>query len=172
MAMAESPEVEARRGLALGDKDSGLSTKSFQRCVENFSCENCGHQQRGTGYTNHCSKCLYSKHVDVQPGDRAADCGGLMAPVAVEPVKSSYRIFQRCVACGHERWNKSQEEDDFDTMLAIMAKSREEHEERQHMDWYGRSGKGMGKGRGRAGGKSGAKGRQQKDRRRVRAKGR
>jgi hypothetical protein len=35
-------------------------------------------------YRNHCPACLWSKHVDVQPGDRAATCRGLMRPDRVE----------------------------------------------------------------------------------------
>ena len=28
---------------------------------------------KGNGYTNHCPKCLWSKHVDINPGDRGAN---------------------------------------------------------------------------------------------------
>ncbi|WDF05905.1 RNHCP domain-containing protein [Shouchella hunanensis] len=31
-------------------------------------------------YRNHCPFCLYSKHQDIIPGDRASTCGGLMEP--------------------------------------------------------------------------------------------
>ena len=57
---------------------------TFIRKTEDFVCENCGQEVKGNGYTNHCPRCLYSKHVDINPGDRASDCGGLMKPVAVE----------------------------------------------------------------------------------------
>ena len=95
----------------------------FQRTKEDFKCEHCGHLQRGTGYTNHCGSCLWSKHVDVNPGDRAATCHGLMQPVAVDTKKAGYRILQRCLGegCGHERWNKAQDGDDFDAILRISA---------------------------------------------------
>ena len=56
---------------------------TFIRKTEDFICENCGAVVVGNGYTNHCPVCLYSKHVDRSPGDRAAGCGGLMEPVAV-----------------------------------------------------------------------------------------
>ncbi|WP_265181671.1 RNHCP domain-containing protein [Geomicrobium sp. JCM 19055] len=32
-------------------------------------------------YRNHCPSCLYSKHVDVIPGDRASTCHSLMEPI-------------------------------------------------------------------------------------------
>ena len=58
--------------------------KKFQRTIEDFTCEQCNFAVKGNGYTNHCPKCLWSKHVDVNPGDRAATCGGLMEPIGAE----------------------------------------------------------------------------------------
>ena len=43
--------------------------KKFQRKVEDFICEKCGTKNIGNGFTNHCFKCLWSKHVDINPGD-------------------------------------------------------------------------------------------------------
>ena len=42
-----------------------------------------------------------------------------MRPVAVEKRGDEYRILQRCEVCGHERWNKSSSEDDFEALLAL-----------------------------------------------------
>eukprot|EP00930_Biecheleria_cincta_P008824 TRINITY_DN110405_c0_g1_i1.p1 TRINITY_DN110405_c0_g1~~TRINITY_DN110405_c0_g1_i1.p1 ORF type:complete len:249 (+),score=31.77 TRINITY_DN110405_c0_g1_i1:47-748(+) len=98
-----------------------LCTKTFQRRQEDFTCEHCGFLEHGNGYTNHCSQCLWSKHVDINPGDRAADCGGLMAPIGIDTKSGDYRILQRCGSCGHERWNKRQDQDNFDTLLEISA---------------------------------------------------
>jgi hypothetical protein len=94
-------------------------TKKFQRKIENFVCEHCGQQIEGDGYTNHCARCLWSKHVDIQPGDRLADCGGMMEPVAVSGSTNTYRILHRCQFCGLEKWNQAQAEDDFETILAV-----------------------------------------------------
>jgi len=92
--------------------------------IEDFDCERCGHlevktkfspsvlefsvltrfvsSQERNGYTNHCSQCLWSKHVDINLGDRSpellqlfcrlsnqpnprlAECQGMMEPVVVE----------------------------------------------------------------------------------------
>ncbi|WP_420871372.1 RNHCP domain-containing protein [Lysinibacillus xylanilyticus] len=35
-------------------------------------------------FRNHCPKCLFSKHVDTVPGDRASTCKGLMRPIGVD----------------------------------------------------------------------------------------
>jgi Zn finger protein HypA/HybF involved in hydrogenase expression len=48
----------------------------FKRTIEDFTCEHCGEQVTGNGFTNHCPQCLWSKHVDIDPGDRLALCGG------------------------------------------------------------------------------------------------
>ena len=55
-------------------------------CNEAFVCKNCGKTVVPTGagsdHRNHCPYCLHSQHLDVEPGDREADCGGLMEPVS------------------------------------------------------------------------------------------
>jgi rubrerythrin len=91
--------------------------KRFSRRIENFVCENCGQFVEGNGYTNHCPKCLFSKHVDVFPGDRLATCGGIMEPLSVECERNSYIITFRCEKCGYEKRNKSSENDDFDKII-------------------------------------------------------
>ncbi|MDR3208951.1 MAG: RNHCP domain-containing protein [Rickettsiales bacterium] len=95
--------------------------KRFQRKIEDFICENCGAKVAGNGYTNHCPECLCSKDVDINPGDRASACGGLMRPVAVEVGKDGFVILHECAKCGKKRRNKSAENDNFDTILKIMS---------------------------------------------------
>jgi hypothetical protein len=94
---------------------------SFKKTVENFTCEHCGTEVIGNGYTNHCPKCLYSKHVDIDPGDRAASCGGMMVPTAIEgSTGSGYTVLQKCRSCGHERRNAIRPEDDVEAILALV----------------------------------------------------
>lgn len=78
----------------------------FIRTKEDFTCEHCGRAVVGNGYTNHCPECLWSKHVDVDPGDRAAGCGGLMRPVSFEKRGEEIVVRHRCERCGHEKPNK------------------------------------------------------------------
>lgn len=93
--------------------------KKFQRKVENFYCAHCGLEVFGSGYTNHCPRCLWSRHVDIQPGDRLAECGGLMEPIGVSGKPGNYRILHRCQVCGIEKWNQSAANDDFDQLVAL-----------------------------------------------------
>jgi len=99
-----------------------MEERRFQRNKEDFVCENCSREVKGNGYTNHCTKCLYSKHVDVNPGDRKAGCGGLMKAVDVEKDGEEYFVIQRCDLCSHERRNKVSENDDFDVVIKIANK--------------------------------------------------
>lgn len=92
----------------------------FTRNKENFTCEHCGAHVEGDGYTNHCPKCLWSKHVDVNPGDRAAKCSGMMRPARIEgSTGTGYVIVHRCEKCGFARKQKVEPEDDMDAVLKV-----------------------------------------------------
>ena len=93
---------------------------AFTRRIEDFDCEHCGTPNRGDGYTNHCTNCLYSKHVDVDPGDRAAQCGGLMAPIDVLLERGRHVLVHRCTRCGVERRCRNSDGDDVDAMVEIV----------------------------------------------------
>lgn len=93
----------------------------FIKKKEDFVCENCGAGVMGDGFTNHCPECLYSKHVDVFPGDRAAECGAIMKPVMVESARGrkagEWDVVHKCVTCGHEKRNKLAKDDNFDILV-------------------------------------------------------
>jgi predicted Zn-ribbon and HTH transcriptional regulator len=99
-------------------------SQTFQRTTEDFTCEMCGFEVIGDGYTNHCPQCLWSKHVDVHPGDRAAACGGMMEPISVNKKGNEYIILHTCVKCGFERQNKAVKQDNFDMLVQISARER------------------------------------------------
>ena len=94
-------------------------SETFQKTVEDFVCEHCGVEVKGDGFTNHCPACLWSKHMDKNPGDRAAMCGGMMKPIIVELEKQEYIITHECQKCGHTKRNKLAEDDDFDVVTWI-----------------------------------------------------
>jgi|SRR3989338_4331185 len=96
-------------------------TKKFKRTTEDFTCQQCGFAVRGSGYTNHCPQCLWSKHVDINPGDRQATCQGLMEPVSVELKGGEYVIFHRCVSCGFEKRNKAANNDSFEAIVQLSS---------------------------------------------------
>ena len=93
--------------------------RTFQRRRESFACDHCGVANAGSGYTNHCAACLWSKHVDVHPGDRREMCGGLMAPVALDRRHGHDVVVHRCERCGVERTNRLASNDDRDAIVAV-----------------------------------------------------
>ncbi len=97
--------------------------RRFERTKEDFICGNCGHSARGNGYTNHCPACLWSRHVDMNPGDRMAACGGMMEPVSTELKNGAWIILHRCLSCGFKRKNKTVVNDNFDAVLEVAARS-------------------------------------------------
>jgi rubrerythrin len=97
-------------------------TKKFQRRIENFVCEKCGAKVRGNGYTDHCPTCLWGKHVDVNPGDRAASCKGMMEPVQAEVKGEKHLLYYKCSECGHQFRVKSAPEDNLDAIIKLINK--------------------------------------------------
>ncbi len=93
-----------------------------------FVCENCGKYVKALtngSIRNHCPFCLFSKHVDNLPGDRACDCRGMMKPVAIElSPKKGQQIVHRCLKCGAEKLNKvaedTEQNDNVKLILDLM----------------------------------------------------
>ena len=94
--------------------------KKFQKKIEDFICENCNIKVQGSGFTNHCPQCFFSKHVDINPGDRAATCQGLMKPIAYETQADKEMIVFQCQKCNHRRKNKIQENDNKENLRQII----------------------------------------------------
>jgi hypothetical protein len=92
---------------------------TFKRTKEDFICENCKHKNIGNGFTDHCEKCLWSKHVDISPGDREEGCRGMMKPIECRMVSGEYRVRNKCVSCRFERWAPFLPNDDMDTALSL-----------------------------------------------------
>lgn len=97
---------------------------------QGFECAHCGADVpplANGSYRNHCPFCLHSQHVDVFPGDRASDCGGLLEPVATMlDGKKGWIVVHRCARCGAERRNKAALDDpacpdDLEALAALSA---------------------------------------------------
>lgn len=88
---------------------------------DSFTCGHCGFavSKLQGSYRNHCTQCLYSKHVDVVAGDRLATCHGLMQPVSVEQDRKKGWVITHECECGHVRRNKLAEDDDFEVVVAL-----------------------------------------------------
>ncbi|MCH7668382.1 MAG: RNHCP domain-containing protein [Acidobacteria bacterium] len=69
---------------------------------EEFECLSCGAAvpKGGVPVRDHCHRCLVSLHVDNVPGDRAAQCGGIMHPVGLGRSNGADTIEYQCATCG------------------------------------------------------------------------
>jgi RNHCP domain len=77
-----------------------------------FRCRNCrsdvSTDAPGTKHRNHCPSCLWSRHLDDDvPGDREADCGGSMEPIAVYVrANGEWALVHRCRTCAAVSLNR------------------------------------------------------------------
>lgn len=94
-----------------------LNKRKFQRKKEDFSCCYCGNEVKGNGYTDHCPKCLWSQHTDINPGDREETCKGMMQPVKLEMKSGKYVIHYKCFKCYFEHKVKAVKDDDLSCLL-------------------------------------------------------
>lgn len=93
-------------------------------CTDSFTCKVCGwpvvSAGAGTGHRNHCPNCLYSIHLDNEPGDRASDCHGRMEPIGVwVRKKGEWAVIHRCTRCGKIGSNRTAADDNPMKLLAL-----------------------------------------------------
>ncbi len=95
--------------------------KKFTMKDENFICENCNESVFKLNYTarDHCPHCLYSKHVDIFPGDRDNNCHGLLKPIGIEKFKDSFKIIYRCEKCHQNHKNIIARDDNMDLIIEL-----------------------------------------------------
>ena len=74
----------------------------------------------GTNHRNHCPSCLWSRHLDEEPGDRRGACREPMEPIAIEVRKDGeWAIVHRCTGCGVMRTNRIGGDDHERALLAL-----------------------------------------------------
>lgn len=110
-----------------------METKRFAKNDNGFVCANCGREvlPLGKSSRNHCPFCLCSLHVDVNPGDRANECRGLLRPVAaVTDPRKGYILLHKCEKCGKLLRNRAAHDaavqpDDMKLIIRLTAHSGE-----------------------------------------------
>ena len=94
-------------------------------CYDTFTCRICGRlvvsAGAGSDHRNHCPNCLTSLHVDEEPGDRSADCGGIMDPIGVwvRGKAGEWAIIHRCRRCGKLSSNRVAADDNPMKLMSI-----------------------------------------------------
>ena len=95
--------------------------KRFNEIDESFICENCNKLVDPLVYSSrdHCPYCLYSKHVDINPGDRKNNCKGLLKPIEIEKFKDTYKIIYKCTKCNQIHKNIVAKDDNIEEIIKI-----------------------------------------------------
>ncbi len=95
--------------------------KKFNMIDEPFICEHCKNEVKPLLYSarDHCNYCLYSKHVDINPGDRSNTCQGLLKPIGIEKFKNTYKIIYKCQKCKMIHKNIMAIDDNFDIIIEL-----------------------------------------------------
>lgn len=98
--------------------------KKFNMIDEKFVCENCNNIVEKLNYSarDHCNFCLFSKHLDINPGDRENNCQGLMEPIDIEKFKDSFKIVYKCQKCNEIHKNIMAKDDNFDLIIKLSSK--------------------------------------------------
>lgn len=95
--------------------------KKFMELDEEFICENCNKKVEKLFYSSrdHCPYCLYSKHVDINPGDRKNNCKGLLKPIGIEKFKNNFKIIYKCINCNNLHKNVMAKDDNMDEIINL-----------------------------------------------------
>ena len=95
--------------------------KKFNMIDEEFICLNCGNKVSKLNVTarDHCNNCLYSLHVDINPGDRKNPCKGLLEPIGIEKYRDTYKIIYKCTKCGMLHKNIMATDDNMDKIIEL-----------------------------------------------------
>ena len=98
-----------------------MDVKTFKKNDDSFICVNCLRKVPKLNYTSrdHCPYCLYSMHVDINPGDRLEICHGVLKPIGVEKFKDTYKIIYKCSKCNKIRKNIMAADDDMDKIIEL-----------------------------------------------------
>lgn len=95
--------------------------KKFTMIDEAFICDHCHQPVPPLNYTarDHCPNCLFSKHLDLMPGDRANNCHGLLEPIGIEKYKNTYKIIYKCQKCHQTHKNIMANDDNYDLIIKL-----------------------------------------------------
>ena len=127
-AQEEEGELTSKRLLrwALGREAEAQRPRNPTHRDEPFVCVRCGVQVApgGARVRDHCPACLHGRHVDgLVPGDRAADCGGLLTPTGLERRGEDLVLTHTCALCGVVRRVRAHPDDDPAALRALSASS-------------------------------------------------
>ena len=128
----EEPELlefqsKSNNARFTGSDRVGRARSDGRRGPSSFRCVHCGLDVQmaapGTAHRNHCPSCLWSRHVDDEPGDRASDCLASMEPIAITVRKDGeWVLIHRCAGCGVLHSNRTAGDDNVLLLVRLAVK--------------------------------------------------
>lgn len=102
---------------------SDMNPRKFVKNNCGFICKVCSVQvpPHPSSSRDHCNNCLYSTHVDVNPGDRENPCHGLLEPVGIDLKKGEKCILYKCKECRKRVVNTVAPDDSQDEIVKLSA---------------------------------------------------
>jgi len=84
-----------------------MQLAKFVKNNEAFICVACGQEvlSHPTSSRDHCNHCLTGQHVDIYPGDRMNQCGGILEPIGLQMSSGKTQIVYRCEKCHAQVFN-------------------------------------------------------------------
>lgn len=122
----EAPSWPGKRLLRYA-RDRESSARKAANLITNdqgFQCLHCGESVPPLVRTSrdHCPTCLWSRHVDIVPGDRQGTCLGAQRPMGAVRRQGAWRIQYICERCGeHSECKVAMEGDRPDVWEAVIA---------------------------------------------------
>ena len=102
-----------------------MENSRFTEIDEEFVCDVCKSIVKKLEYSarDHCPYCLCSKHLDINPGDRSANCGGVLKPIDIEKgKKDNYKIVCATYKDGEIYLDEVLGEDKLKSILPMFVK--------------------------------------------------
>ncbi|GAB4285462.1 MAG: hypothetical protein Kow0081_3300 [Candidatus Dojkabacteria bacterium] len=98
--------------------------KKFSKKNEKFICETCGYAvpKHPKSSRDHCPNCLFGKHVDINPGDRASNCKGILAPIGLDIKGKKQQIVYKCKKCNRVVKCITAPDDSFEELVKLSKK--------------------------------------------------
>jgi DNA-directed RNA polymerase subunit RPC12/RpoP len=100
-----------------------MQPAQFTENNEGFTCLVCGQDvpPHPSSSRDHCTRCLTGLHVDVNPGDRMNDCGGVLEPIGLQVKGGKRQIVYRCRKCHAHVFNVVAPDDDPELIAELAA---------------------------------------------------
>lgn len=124
--LKRSRNDEFRREDRLGKAGRKLITQ--ERSIS-FRCVHCKSEvpnnAPGTAHRNHCSLCLWSRHVDESIGDRRSECLSSMEPMGLvfKNTGNELMVVHKCLSCGKVSKNRIAADDNSHVLLGLIRHS-------------------------------------------------